>query len=91
MSAHTLPVDVIAVFNPSGEVKPLFLQAEGAQYSLLRLKINRVLSVREEQYGGIRCFHYVCETILPGDRIRLLDIYYHIDTHRWLLKNPPEL
>lgn len=78
------PVDVIAVFNPSGQVKPLYLRLEDENHALITLAVQRVLYRREEKYGGLRCFRYTCEVGDTGQPHHIIDLYYHIETHKWL-------
>lgn len=84
MPFPAFPIDVIAAFNPCGQVKPLYLRLEADDHSLTTLTVHRILYVREERYGGIRCFRYTCEVSREPGQLITMDLYYHIDTHKWL-------
>jgi len=80
------PVDVIAVFNPSGRIKPLYIRAEASDHTLHTFPVRRVLLSRREHYGGIRRVHYQCEVDPGSGSLECMDIFYNIDTHRWMIE-----
>lgn len=82
------PIDIIAVFNPVGQIKPLYLRVENEAHRLITLKVNRILNYKEEQYGGIHRIHYYCDIITHHNQHTTCDVYYYIDTHKWILYHP---
>ena len=63
-------VEVIAVCDTCGQLRPLRLRFEGPDYRLHRVDVDRVLSVREVSYVGIEALIFLC-------RARL-DLYLNI-------------
>ena len=84
------PVDIIAAFNPVGQIKPLYLRVENEEHELITLTIHKVLSHKQENYGGLTCIHYYCDIIGQEDTHFYCDVYYYIETHKWMLYRPGE-
>ena len=78
-------IDVIASFNPGGEVKPLYFRVENPDGLQMTFAVDHVLNRKEEVVWGVLCYHYVCEVTSPDDPLpKTIDLYYHIDSHRWM-------
>lgn len=69
-------VPVIASFNKSGDMLPIYFSAEG-----IRLKIDHVKWSEQKKWGTI----YRCE-ITVQDRVETVDLYYYATTRLWSLR-----
>lgn len=79
------PVDIIAAFNPLGQIKPLYLRVENDAHELITLTVQKILTHRTEQFGGLHCIHYYCEILQSDGEPFLCDIYYYIESHKWMI------
>ncbi|MBE5967926.1 MAG: hypothetical protein E7255_13345 [Lachnospiraceae bacterium] len=77
------PVDVIATFNTSGEIKPLYVRVEENR-ALYTRKIEKIEYDREEKFAGTSSILYGCY-ISVGDQLKKIKIKYNTNTHQWLL------
>ncbi len=77
-------VEVIAVCDTCGQLRPLRLRFEGPDYQLHRVDVDRVLSVREVSYVGIEALIFLCRARLE-ERERMLELKYTIRSHSWEL------
>lgn len=79
-----LPVDVIASFNTLEEIRPLYFRMENKDQELVTLKIDSVLSHREQNLAGTRMIRYYCR-IAEGGVSKFCELVYHVDSHSWRL------
>lgn len=79
-----LETGVIAVFNPNGQIKPLYFQYKDLGGNRHNIKIESILSVKEEHYAGLPIIVYTCYAIIQNKRIQCI-LRYHIDEHHWEL------
>lgn len=79
------PVDIIAAFNPVGQIKPLYLRVENETHELITMTIQKILTNRTEKYGGLNCIHYYCEIAQNDEKTFFCDVYYYIETHKWMI------
>lgn len=77
-------VEVIAVCDTCGQLRPLRLRFEGPDYRLHRVDVDRVLSVREVSYVGIEALIFLCRARLE-EREQMLELKYTIRSHSWEL------
>lgn len=84
MDEISKPVDVICVCNTRGEIRPLRIQMEQADQSLLRVNIDEVISTRQIQYVGAEANIYLCRAMVHN-REQLFELKYFIRSHSWKL------
>ena len=77
-------VEVIAVCDTCGQLRPLRLRFEGPDYRLHRVDVDRVLCVREVSYVGIEALIFLCRARLE-EREQMLELKYTIRSHSWEL------
>lgn len=77
-------VEVIAVCDTFGKIRPLRFRFQGKDHQLHRVDIERVLSAREITYVGIEAMVYLCRAQLEG-RERVFELKYTIRSHSWEL------
>lgn len=79
------PIEMIAVFNKEGNIKPIRfrLMNEDAQYNVV--KIEHVNVINKEKYQGIWHYIFVC-VITLNNRQRLCEITYNTQTLEWKLR-----
>lgn len=82
-----IPVDVIAVFNTLGNIKPAYIRLENEDHSLITYQITTIHFSKEEKHAGISNIVYVCD-ILAGENQRQINIAYNLQSHKWFLHNP---
>lgn len=84
MEQNDHPVDVIAVCNADGQIRPLRLQFEDECRQRLRINIDQILSTREIHHVGAEAHIYVCRARV-WDRTWTFELKYHIRSHNWSL------
>lgn len=79
------PIEMIALFNKDGKVKPLKFRLinEDDQYTVI--KIKQVNVINKEKYQGIWHYIFLCEVTLNGKR-RLCEITYNTKIMEWRLR-----
>ena len=78
------PVDVIAVCNADGSIKPLRFRMEDEDHQLLRIDIEEVISSKEIQYVGIEAHVFLCRATVRGKE-SVFELKYTIRSHNWCL------
>lgn len=76
-----IPVDVIATFNPLGEIKPLYIRLEDTKGILNTYKIIQTLDKKDEKFAGIHSLQFRCVTEISQE----LQIRYYLESHKWVL------
>lgn len=71
-------VDVIAVFNADGDLRPLYVKIEGHD----SVKVERVLSSKTVGYAGMETVEFVCAYVFMNE-LRNLKLNYHVQEHVW--------
>jgi hypothetical protein len=79
-----LETGVIAVFNPNGKIKPLFFQYTDLYGDNHNIKIDNILSSKEEHYAGLPTIVYSCDAIIQNKRVQCI-LRYHVTEHHWEL------
>lgn len=79
-----IPVSMICVYEPDGNVKPLRFRYECEDHTRITIQIREIVDVKEVQYVGIEAFVYVCKAELDGAEL-LFELKYTIHTHQWVL------
>ena len=76
------PVDVIAMYSASGEIRPLRLRLEDETHQLMRVDIEEIVNIRQVQYVGIEATVFLCRATVR-QRLWLFELKYTIRTHTW--------
>ena len=79
-----LETGVIAAFNPKGKIKPLYFQYSDIYGEDNKIKIESILSYKEDHYAGLPMIVYSCLAIMQNRRIQCV-LRYHITEHFWEL------
>lgn len=70
------PIDMIAVFNVKGDIKPFKFKYEDKT-----IKVENIVDIKEEKLAGNRRLVFVCMTV----RKEIYELKYEIDSHKWFL------
>ena len=81
-----IPVDVVAIFNTVGEIKPTFIRLENEDHTIGTYKIANVLFSKEEKYAGIYNIVYICD-VQVEEILKQIKIAYNLQHHKWFLYN----
>ncbi len=76
-------IDIVAAFNPIGDIKPVYVRLEDENYTLQTYKLE-VNSNKQEKYSGLNAFLFVC-SIERNNKIEELKIRFYCDSHKWVL------
>ncbi len=79
-----LETGVIAAFNPAGKIKPLYFQYKDLYGEDNNIKIESVLSSREDHYAGLPVIVYSCMAVIENKKLPC-KLRYHITEHYWEL------
>ncbi|GEM_PF-3229669 len=77
-----LETAVIASFNSAGKIKPLYFQYKDLCGNDINIKIESVLSSKEEHYAGLPVIIYSCMAAAGNKRLECR-LRYHIMEHYW--------
>ena len=77
-----LETGVIAVFNVNGKIKPLYFQYTDLYGDIQNIKIESILSSKDEQYAGLPIIVYFCNAVIQDKKVQCL-LRYHITEHHW--------
>ena len=78
-------IDVVAAFNPIGEIKPVYIRLADENQTLQTYKL-KVNGIKEEKYSGINSFLYSC-SLFRENLEQEIKIKYYIDSHKWVQIN----
>ena len=84
MEQKIYPVDVIAAYSADGKIRPLRLRMEDEANQLLRIDIDKIVSIHHIQYVGIEAQVFLCSAVVEGKKW-LFELKYTIRTHTWCL------
>jgi hypothetical protein len=77
-----LETSVIASFNPAGKIKPLYFQYKDFYGDNTNIKIESVLSSKEEIIDNLPVITYSCQANIQNRKL-LCKLQYHISEHYW--------
>ncbi len=77
------PVEMIAWFSKDGTPNPIRYRFEERGDNLV-VKVDRVISIDEENLAGNRMYVYRCKSHL-NNRLRVYELKYEITSCRWFL------
>lgn len=78
------PIDVISFCNSLGQISPIRMRIENDAHERITVDINEILYRKEIRPSGVKILVYGCKILLYEEE-RLIELYYHMDTHRWTL------
>lgn len=78
------PVDVISFCNTLGQISPIRIRMENDAHERITADISEILYRKEIRPSGVKIFVYGCRVVLY-EQERLIELHYHMDTHRWTL------
>ena len=76
------PVDVIAIYSASGEIRPLRVQMEDDMRQLVRVNIEQILKVTQIEHVGAEATVFLCRATV-WDKKWLFELKYSIRSHLW--------
>lgn len=79
-------IDVLAAFNPVGEVKPVYIRLEDEDHSLQTYKIKEIRSKQTEKYSGLNVLLFIC-SIEYNNYPREIKLRFYCDSRKWVLMN----
>ena len=79
-------IDVMAAFNPMGEVKPVYVRLEDENHALQIYKIDGIRGRETEKYSGLNALLFVC-SIVYNNQPREIRLRFYCDSHKWVLVN----
>ncbi len=79
-----LETGVIAVFQPNGNIKPLYFQYKDLYGEQQNIKIDSILSTKEEHYAGLPTIIYSCIAIMENKKVECI-LRFRITEHYWEL------
>lgn len=82
MSALNIPIQLISACSTLGQITPLWFRYEDEEHRIITVKIQQVVSSKEEKHCGMDYISYVCWAQAERQR-RLIELRYRLSTHRW--------
>lgn len=79
-----LETGVIAVFQPNGNIKPLYFQYKDLYGEQQNIKIDSILSTKEEHYAGLPTILYSCIAIMENKKVECI-LRFRVTEHYWEL------
>lgn len=84
MTAMNIPIQLISACSTKGELTPLWFRYENEEHGIETIRIEKVVSTKEERYCGMDYIGYICWTELEG-HLHLVELRYSISSHQWKL------
>ena len=82
MAALNIPIQMFGACSTLGDMTPLWFRYENKDHGIITVKIESIVSSREEKFCGMEHISFVCWAVAEGQR-RLIELRY-----RSLLKAP---
>jgi hypothetical protein len=77
-----LETGVIAVFQPNGKIKPLYFQYKDLYGDDHNIKIDSILSSKEEHFAGLPTIIYSCIAVIENRRLECI-LRFRVTEHYW--------
>lgn len=84
MAALNVPIQLVGACSTLGDITPLWFRYEDEEHRMITVKIQEVVSAREETHCGRDYIRFICWSAAQGTS-RLIELRYRISTHRWFL------
>lgn len=82
MSALNIPIQLVSACSTLGQITPLWFRYENEERQIVTVKIQQVVSSKEEKHCGMDYISYVCWAQTEHQR-RLIELRYRLSTHKW--------
>ena len=82
MAALNIPIQMFGACSTLGDMTPLWFRYEDEAHGIITVKIEQVISSREEKHCGMDYITFVCWAAAGGQR-RLVELRYRVATHKW--------
>ena len=82
---NNVGIDIIAAFNPQGEIKPVYMRLEDESHMPKTYKLE-IIDNKSEKYSGINSILYCC-SFLQENIKKEVKVRYYIDSHKWAVIN----
>lgn len=79
-------IDVVAAFNPMGDIKPIYVRLEDENHALQIYKINEIRDRKPEKYSGLNALLFVCSIVYENSQ-KEIRLRFYCDSHKWVLVN----
>lgn len=84
MTAVNIPIQLVSACSTQGNITPLWFRYENESHQVETIRIEQIVSSKEERHCGMDYIGYVCWTELEGYR-HLVELRYQISSHQWKL------
>ena len=82
VSALNIPIQLVSACSTLGQITPLWFRYENEEHQIVTVKIQQVVSSKEEKHCGMDYISYVCWAQTEQQR-RLIELRYRLSTHKW--------
>ena len=77
-------IDVVAAFNPIGDIRPVYVRIEDENHVLKTCKIENVTNKKTENYSGINAVLFSC-SVQYDSQTKEIRLRFYCDSHKWVL------
>ena len=84
MAALNIPIQLVGACSTLGDMTPLWFRYENEEHAVVTVKVEEVVSSKEERYCGMDYISFVCWAAAEGQR-RLIELRSRVSTHKWSL------
>lgn len=84
MDALNMPLEMIAVCSPDGELSPARFRLETESGERVTVRIRQIRRREEIRLMGVESIRFDCLALLGGRR-RRFELRYGVRAHRWTL------
>lgn len=84
MASGNIPIQLFSACSTLGEITPLWFRFENEEHGIETIKVERILSQKEEKHCGLNYIRYVCWAAAE-DKEHLVELRYSISSHQWKL------
>ncbi|MGB8451228.1 MAG: hypothetical protein WCD89_02760 [Anaerocolumna sp.] len=79
-------IDVVAAFNPIGEIKPVYVRFEDENHILQIYKIDTINNQKAEKYSGLNAILFICSAQCNSQTSEI-KLRFYCNSHKWVLIN----
>ena len=77
-------IDMLAVFERDGTVRPQRFRLVGDDETVRTVKVEQVITTTEARTGGIKAILFSCQSSI-GNVMKRYELRYCVEEHRWEL------
>lgn len=85
MDIKNIPLQMFHVTSTTGEIRPIQFRRETENHTVQTVKVDEILSIKENNYAGINDFVFTCKSMSEDNIEELYELRYIVKTHKWLL------